>query len=185
MADMKMELEHVEIEEKEEVNEIEQIKEKLKTGDLKLSEISGIISEINKRVEEKMQKINDIDRTIAGYRERISQLEKEKQRLREEIRDLNIVVSGIQDMIRSAMGFAVSKVSGKPINANTRGKGFRVYIRTTEAGVKAGLANVAGEFDSMAKAAYALGAIELGKRTDFKSKLESLAKHGLIELQFL
>jgi chromosome segregation ATPase len=201
MADMKTEIEQiekdmekVEVEEKiersekrEVKSEIEVIREKIKAGDMKLSEIGAIFSDISKKIEKKMERIAEIDRTIMDYKERISQLEREKQRLREEIRDMNVLIGGIQDMIKSAMGFAtVSKISGKPINVNSnRGKGFRVHVKTTESGIKAGLMNVNAEFSSMAKAVYALQPSAEGKRTDFKAKLEKWAKDGLIELQFL
>ena len=186
--EIKKELEKVEelVEKKE--NELEQIREKIKTGQITLAEFSEYIKRLTDRVNEKMEKMRDIDQRITDYKERIMQLEREKQRLKEEVRDLNVILSELTDGIKAVMGFTVSKISGKPINVNTnlnRGKGFRVHVRTTELGVKHGLVNVDAEFTSMAKAVYALQPSVEGKRTDFKQKLESWAKRGLIELQFL
>jgi seryl-tRNA synthetase len=189
IVEEKVEEKKVEREKIETKSEIEQIKERLRSGDIKLSEIGAVIAEISKRIEKKMERVAEIDEIIADYRERISQLEKEKQRLREEIRDMNVLIGGIQDMVKSAMGFAtISKISGKPVNVNAnanRGKGFKVYVKVTELGVKNGLANVEGEFASMAKAYYAIYPSKVGQRTDFKARLEKLARDGLIELQFL
>jgi hypothetical protein len=163
--------------------------ERLKSGDLKLSEIGRVFSEISKRVEERMQKMREIDQQIQEEKLIIEKLEREKLKLKNEIRDLHVLLSEIQDAIKVAMGFAtVSKISGKPIAMNSnsnKGKGFRVHVKTTESGIKAGLMNVNAEFSSMAKAVYALQPSMLGKRTDFKAKLEKWAKDGLIELQFL
>jgi septal ring factor EnvC (AmiA/AmiB activator) len=186
---MEIEIEKMEIGKVEEKEEIE-IKKKIRSGDMKLSEIAEYVKKLTERISEKMERIKEIDHEIQNYREIISELEREKQRLREEIRDLNVVMSELTDGIRAVMGFmTVSKVSGKPIAMNSsnsnRGKGFKVYIKVTEAGVKAGLPQVEGEFASMAKAIYAIMPEMQGKRTDFKSKLEKLARDGLIELQFL
>jgi chromosome segregation ATPase len=192
--DIKKELEQIEkmevekmVEEKK--SEIEQIREKIRTGQITLAEFSEHMKKLTDRINEKMEKMRDIDQRITDYRERISQLEKEKQKLKEEIRDLNVMLSELTDGIKAAMGFITkSAISGKPINtisSTNRGRGFRVHVKTTEQGIRAGLANVNAEFSSMAKAIYALGVLDEGKRTDFKAKLESLARRGLIELQFL
>jgi len=160
--------------------EVEQVKERVKNGHITIAEIGQFIKAFSDKIEQKMEKMKDLEQRIADYRERISQLEKEKQRVREEIRELNVLIGEIQDTIK-AIGFvATSKVSERP-----RGKGQRVYVKVTEAGVKAGLVGIAGEFDSMARALYALKPEMTGKRTDFKRKLEVLAEQGLIELQFL
>ena len=196
MVDMKTEIEQIEkVEEKEtggEIEEIETIKERVRSGQITIAELSDRIKIYSNRIKELSDRIKDIDQRIADYRERISWLEKEKQVMREEIRELNIMVGEIQDAIKAAvLGFVTSEISGKPVNVDPgrgypgRGKGFRVYVKTTELGVKSGLQNVNAEFSSMAKAVYALKPSLIGKRTDFKRKLEVWAKDGLIELQFL
>jgi predicted RNase H-like nuclease (RuvC/YqgF family) len=187
--DMSTELEKVEEIVEEKKSEIEQLKERVKNGQITIAEIGEFLKKFSERVNEKMEKMRDIDQRITDYKERIMQLEKEKQKLKEEIRELNITISELTDGIKAVMGImTVSKISGKPIsstNASNRGKGFRVHVKTTEQGVKHGLVNVDAEFSSMAKAVYALQPSAEGRRTDFKQKLESWAKRGLIELQFL
>jgi len=196
MVDMKTEIEQIEkVEEKEtggEIEEIETIKERVRSGQITIAELSDRIKIYSNRIKELSDRIKDIDQRIADYRERISWLEKEKQVMREEIRELNIMVGEIQDAIKAAvLGFVTSEISGKPVNVDPgrgypgRGKGFRVYVKTTDAGIKSGLQSVDAEFSSMAKAVYALKPSLIGKRTDFKRKLEVWAKDGLIELQFL
>ena len=193
--DMKTELEKVEelVEEKvekiENVEKIkEKIKEKVKSGEVKISEISTIFSEIRENIQQKLEEVRKIESIITSYKELISRLEKEKSQLREEIRELNIALSELTDEVKAIMGFAVSTISGKPITNSpnlNRGKGQRVYVKTTELGIREGLQNICAEFDSMAKALYALKPEMHGKRTDFRRKLQALAEQGLIELQYL
>jgi len=176
-------VEEIEVEEIE--VDVKKIRERLKSGDMRISEIADISKKISKKIEEKIQKMHEIDGLISSYKDIVSRLEREKQRVREEIRELNIALSELTDGVKAIMGLTISKISGKPITNSNQGKGYRVYVKTTEQGVKRGLNYVNAEFSSMAKATYALGVVSEGKRTDFRAKLESLAKQGLIELQYL
>jgi len=190
------ELEKEKVEEKEaselEKEKVEEIKKKLKSGEIRIGEITAIISQINEMIERKRQKMREIDQQIQEEKLIIEKLERDKLKLKNEVRDLHVMISEIQDMIKAAvLGFVTSEISGKPVNVDPgrgypgRGKGFRVYVKTTDAGIKSGLQSVDAEFSSMAKAVYALKPSLIGKRTDFKRKLEVWAKDGLIELQFL
>ena len=183
--ELSKEIEQIE-KEIEEKKEIEEIEERVRNGRITIAEIGQFIKTLSDRITQKMEEMKEIDQRIVCYKDVISRLESQKAKLREEIRELNVMISEVQDMIKTVMGFVVtSKVSGKPITNSNQGKGYRVYVKTTEQGIKYGLNNVNAEFTSMAKATYALGVVSEGKRTDFKAKLQRLAEQGLIELQFL
>ena len=156
-----------------------------KSGGITLGELGTVFGKMGQVATELNEKEKELIEQVEKKREELRKLEDELKSLREKRRDLNLCMGSVQETIQESLGIAkVSRITGSPVRA-TGGKGQRVFIKTTEAGIKAGLANVAGEFDSMAKACLALRVVEQGKRTDFKSKLESLARRGLIELQFL
>jgi seryl-tRNA synthetase len=165
-------------------NKVKEIVERMKTGTITLGELGAVfgeIGELNKKLGERLQ---EIEHEINNYREIIRELEKEREQIREQIRNMNMLIGDITATIQNMVGFSTkSKISGRPIRVGG-GKGQRVYVRTTEKGLKEGLMNVAGEFDSMAKAYYALFPEKTGNRTDFKARLQSLANKGLIELEF-
>jgi DNA repair exonuclease SbcCD ATPase subunit len=171
-----------------EFNEIEskvkEIVERMKAGTITLGELGAVFGEIGELSKKLGDRLQRIEHEINNYREIIRGLEKEKEQIREQMRDMNVLVSGVKESIQTVLGFTkVSKVTGTPV-LRTGGKGQRVYVQTTEAGVKAGLVNVAGEFESMAKAVYSLFPSLEGKRMDFKKKLLTLQSKGFIELEF-
>jgi hypothetical protein len=144
-----------------------------------------VFGKVEKIAGELDQEEREIIENIERKRDELRELEDKLKGLREKRRELNMVVGGIQESIQRMLGLIkISKVSGAPVRRVGSGKGQKVYIRTTEKGLKEGLVNIAGEFESMAKALYALFPSLEGKRTDFKARLQSLANKGLIELEF-
>jgi seryl-tRNA synthetase len=160
------------------------LKEKISSGVVTLGEIGAVFGKVGELSKKLNERLGEIEHEIENYREIIKELEKEKEEIREQLRQLNMIVSDITATIQNMVGMPVkSKISGRPIRVGG-GKGQKVYVRTTEKGIKEGLMNVVGEFDSMAKAYYALFPEKTGNRTDFKARLQSLANRGLIELEF-
>jgi len=182
------------VEEKKEVNEIvevdrigEEIKEileRIKTGGITLGELGTVFAkmgQVNEKVTELEKKLIE---QVEKKREELRKAENKLKEIREKRRDINVIFGSIQETIQAMLGIArVSRITGSPVRA-TGGRGQRVFIKTTEAGLNAGLVNITGEFESMAKAVYALDPKLEGKRMDFKRKLQSWARAGLIELVF-
>jgi hypothetical protein len=165
--------------------EIKEILDKIKDGSVSLGELGEIFGKIGQAIQKLNVQEKELSSEIERTKEELREQEYRLKKIREQKRDLGVMLENVRESIMGLMGLQVkSKVTGSPVRATGGGKGQKVFVKVTETGVKAGLVNVQGEFESMARAIWAIMPSLEGRRIDFKRKLLSMRDKGYIELEF-
>jgi len=157
-----------------------------------ITEIFGKVKEWVTELKYISSEIENIERKITELKQQLKELEDERHKLVMQRREYNIVIRSAIERIQNELGIPLfgimpksERKTEKTEKTENKRFGFKVKVKTTELGTKAGLQEVEGVFDSLKEAYYSLYPERRGRSYKFRELIEKLAEKGLIELTYL